>query len=191
MLSGIFTFKRYSALILGLTLLLSVKIGLAAEPYLDIARDGRVFTLKAYIDVERSADQVWPYLWEFRHMSSYIDDVYRIDSIAGGENWYMVRLVGNFPFVHAEVTNRKWIIEEGRHIGAKATECQLETFLPLKLISSDGYWRIEPLGNSRSRIHYQTVVEVYAAGFEALYTPIAKRDGKRIMKSFKRYVESR
>jgi len=38
--------------------LLSVKIGLAAEPYLDIAREGRVFTLKAYIDVERSADQV-------------------------------------------------------------------------------------------------------------------------------------
>lgn len=176
---------------LTLVFLLSLRVSASAEPYIDITRDGTVFTLKAYVDVERSADQVWPYLWEFRYMKYYIDDVDRIDSLDGGEDWYMVRLAGSFPFVRAEVCNRKWIIEQGRHIGAKSTECNLETFLPLDLIRSEGYWRLEPLGDSRCRVHYGTVVEVYAAGFEGLYTGIAKRDGKRIMKNFKRYVESR
>lgn len=171
--------------------LLSLGVIPAAEPYIDITRDGRVFTLKAYIDVERSAAQVWPYLWEFRHMKHYIDDVDRIDSLSGGKDWYMVLLAGDFPFVRAEVCNRKWIIEQGKSIGAKATECNLETALPLKLISSEGYWRLEPLTASSCRVHYRTIVEVYAAGFEGLYTGIARNDGKRILKNFKRYVESR
>lgn len=171
--------------------LLSLGVGAAAEPYIDITREDKVFTLNAYVDIERSAAQVWPYLWEFRHMKYYIDDLDRIDSLGGGKDWYMVRLAGNFPFVRAEICNRKWIIEPGKRIGAKATECNLETVLPLKLISSEGYWRLEPLNESRCRVYYRTIVEVYAAGFEGLYTGIARNDGKRILKNFKRYVESR
>lgn len=179
----------YGRVIVGVFIILGSL--LMAEPYVEITRDGRVFTLKSYIDVERSAEQVWPYLWEFRHMEHYIDDVEEIDSVDGGEDWYSVRLTGTFPLVRAEVFNRKWIIEEGVSIGAESTTCNLETNLPIQLLGSQGYWRLQPLSGSGCRVHYITVVEVYAAGFEGLYTGIARKDGRRILTNFKRYVESR
>lgn len=162
-----------------------------AKSYIDTERDGNVFKLKAYTDVERSAEYVWPFVWEFRHLKGYVDNVQRIDSVAGGEDWYDVKFTGDFPFVHTEVTNHKWIVKEGRGVGSRTIKSVIESPLPIEIRSTESIWRIEPLGDNRSRVYFETVVEVYAAGFEALYTGIARADGKRIMKNFKRYVESR
>jgi hypothetical protein len=162
-----------------------------AKSYIDIERDGNVFKLKAYTDIERSAEYVWPFVWEFRHLKGYIDNVQRIDSVAGGQDWYDVRFTGDFPFVHTEVINHKWIVEEGQSIRVRLVKSVIKSPLPIDILDSESYWRIESLGDNFSRVHFETVVKVYAAGFEVLYTGIARSDGKRIMRNFKRYVESR
>ena len=113
------------------------------------------------------------------------------DSLGGGEDWYDVRYVGDFPLLHAEITNRKWIIDEGKSVGTKLVNFVVKSPLPFAFICAEGFWRLDSLGPNRSRVYFKNVLEVQAAGMEWLYTPIAKRDGRRIMKNFKRYVESR
>jgi len=161
-----------------------------AESNIYIKRDGNVFTLKAYMDVERSADFTWPYIWEFRHLGGYVDNVQEIDSLDGGQEWYDVKFTGDFPFVHTEVCNHKWIIEEGTSIGVKLIKSLVESPLPIAILASESYWRLESIGANRCRVHYKSIVQVDAAGMEVFFTGIARRDGKRIMKNFKRYVES-
>lgn len=162
-----------------------------AEPYVEITRDGGIFTVITSIEIERSVEKVWPFMWEFRHIKGYADNVERIDSLGGGEDWYDVRYVGDFPLLHAEITNRKWIIDEGKSVGTKLVNFVVKSPLPFAFICAEGFWRLDSLGPNRSRVYFKNVLEVQAAGMEWLYTPIAKRDGRRIMKNFKRYVESR
>ncbi|MBN2378930.1 SRPBCC family protein [candidate division WOR-3 bacterium] len=161
-----------------------------ATPKTDVQRDGKVFTLMASMDIERSVEDVWPMLWEFHHLKEYIDNVKSIDSLDGGDNWYKVRYIGDFPFVHIEVTNYKWIMEQGIRVGTKTINHVVESPLPIKVSRTEGCWSLESLGSGRTRLHFLSIVEVDAAGFEGLYTGIAKADGKRILKNFARYVES-
>lgn len=161
-----------------------------ADSNIDVKREGNVFNVHTYIDIERSAEYVWPFVWELRHLKEYLDNVQRIDSVGGGDGWYDVKFTADFPFVHLEVTNHKWIIQQGVSIGSRLVGSKIESPLPIAVSESESYWRIEPLGDSCCRLHFETLVKVHAAGFEALYIGIARRDSKRIMKNFKRYVES-
>lgn len=162
-----------------------------AESYIEITRDGGNFTIITSIEIERSVEEVWPFMWEFRHIKGYADNVQRVDSLGGGKDWYNVRYVGEFPFLHAEITNRKWIIDEGKSVGTRLVNSLVQSPLPLAFIRAEGFWRLDSLGPNRSRVYFKNVLELRAAGMEWLYTPIAKRDGKRIMKNLKRYVENR
>jgi hypothetical protein len=173
------------------TLLLAVVCfsPLLGESNVDIKRDGKKFTLHAYADIDKSASYVWPYIWEFKHLEKFVDNA-EVDSIAGGSNWYDVKFTGEFPFVHTEIQNHKWVITEGKSIGSKMTSACIESALPLEIIESVSYWRIEPLSEGKCRVHYKSEVKVDMAGMEGLYTGIAKRDGKRILKNFKSYVEN-
>jgi len=160
-----------------------------ATPKTEVYRDGKEFTLVASMDIEKASSEIWPKLWEYRHLKNYVDNVNSIDSINGGDNWYKVQYVGDFPFIHVEITNYKWIIQEGVKIGTKTTKHQIDSPLPIKIESTKGFWRLESLSANLTRLHFYSIVVVDAAGFEGLYTGIAKADGKRILKNFARYCE--
>jgi len=154
-------------------------------------RDGNTFTVVTSIEVDRPTSTVWRYLWEFASIEEYIDNCTSIDSLDGGEGWYTVRYSADFPFLHTEITNRKWIIEEERCIGTRTVNCVMKSPLPLEFLGAQGYWKLYAVDEARCRVYFKNVLLVDAAGFEALYTGIARRDAKRIMRNFKRYVESR
>lgn len=172
--------------IIGFLLLLSLPV--FAESDMIVERDGKLFTLHAYTDIERSAEYVWPYIWEFSHLKGFIDNA-RIDSVAGGEDWYDVKITSSFPLVSLVVYNHKWIMEDGVKVGSKMKKHSIDSPLPLDILESESLWSVEPRGGNRCRIHYESRVKVEMAGMEGLYTGIARRDGKRIMKNFKKYVE--
>jgi hypothetical protein len=144
--------------------------------------------MHAYTDVELSREEVWPYVWEFAHMEGWVDNV-EIDSIDGGPDWYDVKFTGDFPFVHTEVTNHKWIVKKGYTAASRMIASVIESPLPIKIIASENSWSIESWGSSKCRVHYRSTVKVDMAGMEGLYTGIAKRDGRRLMKNFKQYAE--
>ncbi|MBD3286231.1 hypothetical protein GF359_06825 [candidate division WOR-3 bacterium] len=158
-------------------------------PKAEVYRDGKEFTVIASVDIERCSSEVWPLLWEFKHIKEYVDNLKSIDSLGGGDNWYSVRYIGDFPFLHAEVTNYKWIVEEGVKIGASTTKYIIESPLPIKFESSKCLWRLESLAPDLTRVHFCSNVVVDAGGFEGIYTAIAKTDGKRILRNFARYCE--
>ena len=97
---------------------------------------------------------------------------------------------GDFPFVHVENTYHKWIIEKGTMIGNKSIGCIINSPFPLALKRAEGFWKLEKLGAKRCRIYFEQVLEVEAVGLEALYTGIARNDGRRILSNFKRLAES-
>ena len=145
--------------------------------------------MKAYTDIERSAEFVWPYIWDFKHMKGYIDNAV-LDSLNGGDDWYDVKFTGDFTMAHSEVVNHKWIVEHGKKVGTKMISSKIESPLALEVVESLSFWSIKALEAGRCRVYYTSTVKVDMGGMEGLYTGIAKKDSERIMKKFKKYVES-
>jgi hypothetical protein len=170
--------------------LLLVLLAADTQPNIEIERDGGKFTVECSIVLERSASDVWDYLWEFQFISLYVDNCRSIDSLKGGEDWYHVRYSAEFPFLYTEITNRKYIIEQGTTIGTTSVNSVVDSPFPLAFLGAKGYWKLYPLDDNRCKIYFRNQLEVEAAGFEGLYTGIARRDAKRILKNFKHLVES-
>jgi hypothetical protein len=164
---------------------------LFAEPRVDISRDGDLYKLVASVEVERSASRVWNCVWQFKNIKYYLDNVKKIDSLTGGEDWYTVRYTAEFPFLHTEVTFRKWIVEYGRLINTESIDCFVKSPFPIGMKSCEAFWRIDSLGPNRSRLYFEQITEVRADGLEALYMGIARNDGRRILANFKKLAESR
>lgn len=166
-------------------------LGTVGEPHLDITRKGREFTVECWIEVERPAEQVWPLVWEFEHISGYVHNCSSIDSLDGGDGWYNVKYTADFPFLHTEITNHKWIIKKESSIGTRSIKSLVQSPFPLAFLKAEGYWKLYPLAGNRCKVYFKNTLEVDAAGVEVFYTGIARRDGKRILKNFKEYAESR
>ncbi len=164
-------------------------VSAAQQPVVEILRDGKKFTVKAWVDIERSVEHTWPYIWEFKYVHRYVDNVKEVDSLRGGEGWYELTYKGDFPFLHLENTYHKWVIEKGKKIGNKSVNCAVNSPFPLGLKYAEGFWLLERLSAGRCRLYFEQELEVEAAGLEVLYTGIARNDGRRILSNFKRLAE--
>lgn len=163
----------------------------SSQPVVEVTRDGNLFGVKAWIDIERSVEYTWPYIWEFKYVRHYVDNVKEVDSLRGGDGWYDLTYKGDFPFLYIENTYHKWIIEKGKKIGNKSIDCVIKSPFPLALKYAEGFWKLEKLGTKRCRLIFEQSLEVEAAGLEALYTGIARNDGRRILSNFKKLVEAK